>query len=82
LRITSRSPLRHLGSGVGAAGEAGVAARADDPRLRRQLAHQLGAAVAGLVLDDDQLVALAQLRQQGGKGLAEIVAALVGDDQD
>ena len=69
-------------AGIAAAGEAGVAAHRHEPRPRRQLAHDLGAAVAGLVLDDDQLVALAQLREQGGESLREIVAVLVGDDQD
>ena len=35
-----------------------------------------------LVVDDDQLIALAQLGQQGGQGPGELLAAVPGDDED
>jgi hypothetical protein len=70
---------RHARPSVAGSGEAGVAAGLDHVRGRRELAGRGRGAVGGGVVDDDQLVVLAELRRERRQRPRDRLAGVMRD---
>ena len=70
------------GAAVAAGGKAEVRPGFDHDRVRGQLAHRVRGPVGGIVVDDDQLVAVVELRGERGQRLARRLAVVVRNDDE